>query len=66
MKPPTVKTYHTEQLEEWAELIRNDIKIQDYKNGWFGKHLRCAVGGDIFGWIIDRIESNEDTAKQIC
>lgn len=33
-----VKQYHVERLEDWADLMRNDIKIQDFKNGWFGKH----------------------------
>ena len=33
-----ILTYQLEQLEEWAEFIRNDIKIADYKSGWFGQH----------------------------
>jgi hypothetical protein len=55
-----------EQLEEFAELIRNDIHIQDYKNGWFAKHLRCAQGRDIYRWILEHVESNERRAKSIC
>ena len=61
-----LKTFQIEKLEEWADLMRNDIKIQDYKNGWFGKHLRCAAGADIYGWILDHIEMNEDKARKIC
>ena len=33
-----------EQLEEWAEIIRSEIEIKAYANGWFAKHLRCAKG----------------------
>jgi hypothetical protein len=31
-------------LEDWAEIMRAEINIRDYSNGWFGKHLRCASG----------------------
>ena len=41
-----------EKLEEWAEKIRADISIKDHPNGWFGKHLRCAQGQDIYLWIL--------------
>lgn len=60
------KEVTTQQLEDWADLIRNDIRIQDYKNGWFGKHHRCAVGGDIQAWIMEHVETNDQKAKQIC
>ena len=63
---PEVKQYQVERLEEWADLMRNDIKIQDYKNGWFGKHQRCCLGMDIYSWILDHVESNEEKAKYIC
>jgi hypothetical protein len=61
-----LQSYQLEQLGEWAELIRNDIKVMDYKNGWFGKHIRCVYGGDIYRWILEHVESNEKRAKQIC
>jgi hypothetical protein len=38
----------------------------DYKNGWFGKHIRCVYGGDIYRWILEHVETNEKKAKQIC
>jgi hypothetical protein len=38
----------------------------DYKNGWFGKHIRCVYGGDIYRWILEHVESNEKRANQIC
>ena len=31
-----------EQLEDWSEIMRSEIEIKDYPNGWFGMHLRCA------------------------
>jgi hypothetical protein len=27
-------------LEDWAEIMRAEINIRDYSNGWFGKHLK--------------------------
>ena len=57
--PTKIPEHQLEQLEEWAELIRNDIRIEDKKAGWFGKHPRCALGGDIYIWILDHVESNE-------
>lgn len=38
----------------------------DFKNGWFGKHIRCVYGNDIYRWIVQHVESNEKKAKQIC
>ena len=38
----------------------------DYKNGWFGKHMRCVYGGDIYRWILENFEPNEKKAKLIC
>ena len=59
---PVVQTYQLEQLGEWAELIRNDVKVQEYKNGWFGKSLKCVYGGDVYRWILDHVESNSQVA----
>jgi hypothetical protein len=42
-------------LEEWAEIMHNEINIMDYNFGWFGKHTNCCMGGEIFGWLIDRV-----------
>ena len=61
-----LQSYQLEQLGEWAELIRNDIRVMDYKNGWFGKHMRCVYGGDIYRWILEHVETVEKKAKQIC
>ena len=54
-----------EQLGEWAELIRNDVRVQEYKNGWFAKAVRCVYGGDILRWILEHVEPNEKKAKII-
>jgi len=43
-----IQTYILEQLEDWADIMRQKIPIKDYPNGWFGKHMRCAKGLDIF------------------
>ena len=62
----TLQSYMLEQLGEWAELIRSDVKAQDYKIGWFGKSMRVVYGGDIYRWILEHVESNEKKARQIC
>jgi len=61
-----VATYLLEALEDWAEIMRADIKIQDYKNGWFGKHLRCCQGEEIFEWLLDRAEPDQKKTRLIC
>lgn len=55
-----------EKLEEWAEKIRADISIKDHANGWFGKHLRCAQGQDIYLWILQHAEEDKKSAAIIC
>ena len=47
-----------EQLEDWTDIMRQKIKIKDYSNGWFGKHLRCANGSDIYQWILEHAEED--------
>lgn len=53
-----IQTYILEQLEDWADIMRQKITIKDYPNGWFGKHLRCAKGQDIFEWILEHAEED--------
>jgi len=55
-----------EALEEWAEIMRNEIKITDYNAGWFSKHTNCCMGGEIFGWLIDRVSPEQKKAKKYC
>lgn len=55
-----------EMLEEWAEIMRSTIRIQDYKTGWFAKHTRCCMGGDIYEWLLDKAEPDQKKARVIC
>lgn len=61
-----LQSYQLEQLGDWAELIRSDVKIQEYKNGWFGRQIRCVYGGDIYRWIKEHVEANDKKAQYIC
>ena len=58
--------YVFEQLDEWTEMMRQDIEIKDYPNGWFGQHQRCAKGQDIFGWILKHVEQDQKKGFNIC
>ena len=58
--------YDDTQLEEFAHLMRNDIKIQDIASGWFSKELRVTEGKSIYYWIIEHIGKDEKQAKTIC
>lgn len=31
-----IQSFVLEQLENWAEIMRSEIEIKDYPNGWFG------------------------------
>ncbi len=33
-----VPDYIEESLEEWAEIMQNEIKISDFQVGWFSRH----------------------------
>lgn len=61
-----IQNYVIEQLENWAEIMRGEINIKDYPNGWFGKHLRCAQGQDIYGWILEHVEEDNKKGGIIC
>jgi len=43
-KNDEIQSFVLEQLENWAEIMRSEIEIKDYPNGWFGVHQRCAIG----------------------
>jgi hypothetical protein len=55
-----------EQLENWAEIMRSEIEIKDYPNGWFGTYQRCANGQDIYGWILEHAEEDPKKGATIC
>ena len=61
-----IQTYILEQLEDWADIMRQKITIKDYPNGWFGKHLRCGKGQDIFEWILEHAEEDQNKGAKIC
>ena len=62
-----VSTFIMEKLEDWADIMRAKIPIKDYPNGWFGKHLRCAKGSDIFTWVLEHApNSDRKKATLIC
>ncbi len=62
-----MQQYQLEQLGDWAELIRSDVRLIDYKSGWGFTHIqRCVYGGDIHKWIVEHVETNEKKAMQIC
>ena len=39
------------QLEEWAEMMRQEVEIKDYPSGWFGTNYKCTKGNVILAWI---------------
>ena len=40
--------------------------MQDYKNGWFGKHTMCCRGEEILGWLVDRVSPDQKKVLMIC
>lgn len=55
-----------DQLEDFADQIRQDIQIKDYPNGWFAKHLRCAQGKDIYDWLFQHLNKDKKKAANVC
>lgn len=70
LKPPDLKSevsdYIVESLEEWAEIMHNEIKITDFHRGWFSKHKNCFLGGEVFGWLLDKVVPDQKRARQYC
>jgi hypothetical protein len=70
MTVPELKTevsdYIVESLEEWAEIMHNEIKITDFHRGWFSKHKNCFLGGEVFGWLLDKVVPDQKRARQYC
>ena len=61
-----IQSFVLEQLENWAEIMRSEIEIKDYRNGWFGTYPKCAIGQDIYGWIIEHAEEDKKKGAIIC
>ncbi len=63
---PENPVFDIEKLDVLAHLIRSDIRIQEYKSGWFGTPEKCASGLDVLNWIKDHAEQNDTKAMEIC
>lgn len=66
--PSTSKrsVFDQEKLDVMAHLIRQDIRIQEVKQGWFGQPEKCASGNDIFTWVKDHAAIDDKQSADIC
>ena len=46
--------------------MRCELKVQDFKAGWFTVHKRCLRGKDILNWIVNKTENDYGKAWNIC
>ena len=46
--------------------MSSEIEIKDYPNGWFGTYPKCAIGQDIYGWILEHAEEDQKKGAIIC
>ena len=58
--------YISDRLEDWVDIMRQNIPIKEHQNGWFSKRLRCAKGQDIFYWVQHHAEREKQKAVLIC
>ena len=61
-----IEDYQLQNVEEWAYIMHKDIQMQDYKNGWFGKHMICCRGEEILNWLTDRVSPDQKKVLKIC
>ena len=61
-----IEDYQLQNLEEWAYIMHKDIQMQDYKNGWFGKHVACCRGEEILNWLTERVSPDQKKVLMIC
>ena len=64
--PEQNSDYVINQIEEWAEIMYNEIDIRDYTNGCFTRHRNCCKGGQIFSWLLDKVVPDHKKAKEYC
>lgn len=58
-KKPSLQ-YDMHQLDDWADVMRQEIEIKDYPSGWFGGvNAKCGQGKEILGWIKSHIEQDQ-------
>lgn len=53
-------------MEEWAEIIRSEIKVQDFQNGWLSTHKRCCMGEQIYDLVTRLILPDAKRARGFC
>ena len=46
--------------------MRCELKVQDFKAGWFTVHKRCITGKEILQWIVNKTENDYVKACNIC
>ena len=46
--------------------MHKDIQMQDYRNGWFGKHVACCRGEEIVSWLTERVSPDLTKVLMIC
>ena len=54
------------QLNLFAQIIQNDIRIEQISRGCFKKRQNCASGYEIFKWVKENIENDDRKANEIC
>ena len=59
------KTLDYQQLDEWAEIMRQEIEIKDYPSGWFGTNYKCTKGHAILSWIQKYAEPDQRKAMNV-
>ena len=58
-----VSDYVIESLEEWAEIMNHELKVQDHYVNWFTNYNNCYLGGQIFDWLMDRAAPESRRAR---
>lgn len=57
--------FDTGRLDVVTHFIRSDIPLADCKNGWFSTVKNWGSGYDIFKWVLNKLEADEDRARTI-
>ena len=61
-----MEDFELQNLEDWAYIMHKDIRMQDYKNGWFGKHAMCCRGEEIMNWLKERVSPDSKKVHMFC
>ena len=57
--------FDSSKLDVLAQLMRNDIRIEEVSSGWFKKQEKCASGYEIFRWVKGHIDNADEKANEI-